>query len=161
MNFISDNDQSFYDGIVEHLESLNITFEDNLQSEILCLTSKEHVFLEEEFLNRLRKGTEVARSPDLYEKVLPDVKKSMETEKVTFQNRLGVLLINLEQAKTESALQKAVWSTEGILLLISMFVAGMWFNDPEGNYEPLLVGLGIAISLLSLWLKFGRWRNLT
>ncbi len=55
---------------------------------------------------------------------------------------------------------KVVWVSETILILSPMFIAGKWYKDPSGNYEPVIVGLGLAIALVAIGIKFATSKKL-
>ena len=87
---------------------------------------------------------------------LNPIEESMAGDLASFHNDLNAFVIELKQQKSTSSFEKGIWIFEGFLLLVSMFIAGMWYQNPKGNYEPILVGLALITSLIALWLKFGR-----
>ena len=85
--------------------------------------------------------------------MLPDVESSMATDLAKFQNDLSAIAVQLKLAHRKSSTEKILWGLEGLLLLMSMFISGMWYKDPTGNYEPILVVVGLVISFIFLGIK--------
>jgi len=156
MDFISLENSNFYREVMKHMQTLKLQYYPAIETDVQNLAKDVQVSFKNKCFKILRKSTEVARSPKLYERMLPEVESSMDDDLANFQNTLNAFVINLKQQKSTSNIEKGTWIIEGLLLLVSMFLAGMWYQNPNGNYEPVLVGLGLTISLIALWLKFGR-----
>ncbi len=156
MDFISSENATFYQEIINHMGTINLQHYPLIESDVQKLAKSVHASFKQECLSRLKKSTEIARNPKLYERMIPKVEESMASDLANFQNDLNALVIDLKQQKFISSFEKAVWGFEGLLLLFSMFIAGMWYKNPEGNYEPVLVGLALIIPLIAVWMKFGR-----
>ena len=85
--------------------------------------------------------------------MLPDVESNMATDLARFQNHLNATAVQLKLEHRKSLTEKFFWGFEGLLILVSMFITGMWYKDPTGNYEPILACLGLAIPLIALGIK--------
>lgn len=155
MDFIAKGNERLYQEVLDHLLALKPRFHGSLESEVQGIAAKAQEGFKQEALSRLRRSTEVAKFPDLFDKVLPDVEAEMANDLAVFQNSLAAIVLDLKLNSGRSALAKALWVMEGALLLASMFIAGMWYNNPAGNYEPVLVGLALIISLVGVGIKIG------
>jgi len=153
MNFIVVGNANLYSRVIEHLTKLNVNFTQNLEFDIQILTKSAQEQFKAEALAIFQKSTEIARSPNLYERMLPELESEMASNLAVFQNTLNAAILELKHKSSVSTLSKALWCLEAILLLTSVFIAGMWYKDPNGNYEPILVGLGLVIPLVGLIIK--------
>lgn len=156
MDFISLENSNFYHELMKHMQTLKLQYYPTIEADVQNLAKNAQISFQNECFKVLKKSTEVARSPNLYERMLPEIESSMAEDLANFQNTLNAFVINLKQQKSVSKVEKGAWIFEALLLLVSMFFAGMWYQNPTGNYEPVLVGLGLIISLIALWLKLGR-----
>ncbi|MEH6579700.1 MAG: hypothetical protein V7731_21800 [Amphritea sp.] len=154
MDFIEVGSSKLYQTVLDHLCTLSVDYHPMLETEIRALAKSAHDTYKEAALDRLNKNTIVARSPQLYERMLPEVKEGFSTDMANFHNTLNVAILELKQSNTMPISTKIFWSVEASLLLASMFIAGMWFKDPDGNYEPILVGLALVIPLLAIVVRF-------
>lgn len=134
---------------------LDLTYYPQIERDIQGLANFAQELYKAEAVTFLQKSTKLAGKPNLYERMLPDVESSMATDLAKFKNQLNATAIQLKLVHRKSAMEKFLWGLEGLLLLISMFISGMWYKNPAGNYEPFLVGLGLAIPLIALGIKFG------
>ena len=155
MGFIAAGNALLYEKVIKHLGTLNQSYNDQLEAEVQSLAMEAQASFKAESLKRLQKSTEIARNPKLYERMAPEVESSMATDYANFQNSLNVIVLDLKHKNYMSPVIKGLWYLEGFLLLASMFISGMWFKDPSGNYEPILVGLGFVIPLLAVGIKIG------
>jgi hypothetical protein len=153
MDFIVEENAELYRVAIEHLKSLNPDYYPKLESDVLTLVKAVQESFSAEGEKYLQKGTERARRPDLYERMLPDVEAGMASELAKFQNSLNVAILNLKANRKMSPLLKTFWGVEALVILTSMFIAGMWYKDPDGVYEPILVGLGLTIPLVAVGIK--------
>jgi len=153
MNFIVLGNANLYTQVIEHLTRLNINYTKNLESDIQILTKSAQEQFKFEALIVFQKSTEIARSPNLYERMLPELESEMASNLAIFQNSLNAAVIELKNKISVSPLGKSLWFLEAVLLLSSMFIAGMWYKDPNGNYEPILLGLGLVIPLVGIIIK--------
>ncbi|MBT4492464.1 MAG: hypothetical protein HOC70_04410 [Gammaproteobacteria bacterium] len=150
MEFIRESDQEFYHEMHEHLVSLPFRYDELLLAQLLQLIDDIHIQLAEELKKRLKKSAELARAENLYERMLPEVENTLELEAKFFANAVEVYLHNLAASGTDSASRQVFWASELVLIAICIFLAGMWFKDPTGNYEPIILGLGFVVSLLAV-----------
>jgi len=155
MDFIATGNSRLYQEVIKHLGTLNPRYNAQLEADVQDLAERVQESYKKESLIRLQKSTEIARNPKLYERMVPEVEGSMATDLANFHNSLSAFVLNLKRKNKISAIEKGLWCFEGLLLLLSMFIAGMWFKDPDGNYEPILVGLGFVIPLLAIGIKLG------
>ncbi len=125
----------------------------NIEIDIQTLATSAQESYKSEALPRFKKATEQANISRLYERMLPEVESGMDTDLANFQNSLNAEVVKLKLSTGKSLLEKWLWGFEAILLLISMLIVGMWLKDPDGNYEPVLVGLSIIVALLPLGIK--------
>ena len=156
MEFISQENLNFYQEVITHMKTLNLQYYPSIETDIHKLVIGFQESLKKECFKRLKKSTEIARSPILFERMVPEVEKSMTGDLANFQNSLNAFVIDLKQQKSISSFEKAVWAFEVLLLLSSLFIAVMWYKNPDGNYEPVLVGLALIIPLIAVWMKFGQ-----
>lgn len=160
MNFISSYNSSLYQVIITHMRTLNLYYYQSLESEVQELAKQFQQTFKEEALKRLKKSTEVARAPNLYERMVSEVEQSMANDLANFHNSLNAIIIDLKLNSHMTPIEKTLWVFEGLLLLSSMFIAGLWYKDPSGNYEPILVGLGLIIPLIAIGIKYGSKKQL-
>ena len=156
MNFIFQGNLNFYQEVIAHMKTLNLQYYPSIETDIQKLAIGFQKSFKKECFERLKKSTEIARSPTLFERMIPEIEKSMDGDLANFQNTLNAFAIDLKQQKYISSFEKAVWAFEGLLLLSSMFIAGMWYKNPAGNYEPVLAVLALIISSIAVWMKFCR-----
>lgn len=155
MDLIAEGNARILQETLEHVNSLNLTYYPEIESDIQGLAKSAQESFKAEVLPRFKKSTETAGKPQLYERMLHKVESGMANDLAKFQNQLNVTCVHLKLNNTMSPTEKFLWGFEGILLLVSMFIAGMWYKDPAGNYEPVLVGLGLVIPILAIGIKFG------
>ena len=155
MNFIAKGNANLYHEVLGHLGTLKTNYYPQLEYDVQEFANEAQESFKKETLTRLKKSTEIAGNPQLYERMLPDVENSMATDLAKFQNSLNALALELKLNTKMPPTIKALWALEAALLLVSVFIAGMWYVDPEGNYEPILVALGLVISLMAIGIKFG------
>jgi len=153
MEFISEGNYKLFQAVIDHIHSMEISYYQNIENDIQALAISAHESYTSKALPYFKKSTEQANISNLYERMLPDVESSMATDLATFQNSLNTEVVKLKLSSSMTPLEKLFWGFEAILLLISMLIVGMWIKDPEGNYEPILVGLGIIVSLLPVGIK--------
>jgi len=63
-------------------------------------------------------------------------------------------LMNIDVADSGSKFSKPMLALEGLLLLVTAFLAGMWAADQDGNYEPFIVITTALLGLLELMRRF-------
>ena len=144
-----------YQAVIEHLCTLNINYSSMLETEIRAIAKAAHDNYKEVACDKLSKSTVLAKAPQLYERMLHDIKSGFATDMANFHNSLNVAILELKQNSTMPIGLKILWAIEAFLLLASMFIAGMWYKDPNGVYEPIVVGLALVIPLLAVAAKFG------
>lgn len=154
MDLIEAGSSNLYQTVLDHLCALTIDYSPMLETEIRAVAKSAHDSYKEVALDRLNKSTVVARNPQLYERIMPDVKSGFATDMANFHNSLNIAIIELKQKVTMPISTKVIWSMEASLILASMFIAGMWYKDPGGNYEPIVVGLALVIPLLAIFARF-------
>jgi|GEM_PF-1342930 len=153
MNFIVLGNASLYSQVIEYLKKLNVNYTNSLESDVQALTKSAQEQFKIEALTVFQKSTEIARSPNLYGRMLPELESEMASNLAVFQNSLNAAILELKIKSSISPLSKSLWFLEAVLLLSSMFIAGMWYKDPNGNYEPILLGLGLVIPLVGVIIK--------
>ena len=154
MDLIETGSSQLCQTVLDHLCTLTVDYSPMLETEIRAIAKSAHDRYKEVALEKLNKSTVVARSPQLYESMVPKVRSAFATDIANFHNSLNVAVLELKQTTTMPIGTKLLWSVEAFLLLSSMFIAGMWYKDPNGNYEPILVGLALVIPLLAIVTKF-------
>lgn len=159
INFIAEGNSNFYRAVLDYLESSNIKYYSQLESDIQELVCAAQKVFKSQSLKFLTRSTEVARSPDLYERVVKDVEAEMATDLANFQNKLNSVVLELKLSSAMPPITKAFWLLEAVLVSISLFIAGIWYKDPVGNYEPILAGLGLSISLIGIGIKFSQHKS--
>lgn len=158
MDLISEGNARIYQETLQYVSSLNLAYYPEIENDIQGLARSAQESFKTEALPRFKKSTETAGNPQLYEHLLPEIESGMANDLAKFQNQLNAASVHLKLNNVMSPTEKLLWGIEGLLLLISMFIAGMWYKDPSGNYEPVLVGLGLVIPLLAIGIKFGAKR---
>ncbi|TMN85279.1 hypothetical protein CWB72_20315, partial [Pseudoalteromonas phenolica] len=126
--------------ILSYIDTLNLKYDSSLENDISKLAQDAQKQFKVESIAKLEKSTEVAGNPKLFERMLPDVEAEMANNLAIFQNNLNAKVLDLKENTIKSPIEKSLWVVEFMFLAISIFIAGMWFKDPEGNYEPFLVG---------------------
>ena len=159
MNFIAKGNASLYGAVLDYLKNANVAYSPQLESDIQELANTTQKIFKSESLNRLKKSTEIARSAELYERMVTEVEAGMGTDLANFQNLLNSAVLELKLGSHMPPLTKVFWCLEAVLLLVSMFVAGMWYKDPKGNYEPILVGLGLVIPIIAVLIKLNQHKS--
>ena len=66
------------------------------------------------------------------------------------ESRIQQRIISLKSMTSFSWPDKLALSLEGTLLLAIAFLAGKWSNDPQGNYEPYIVILGVVMPVVEI-----------
>jgi hypothetical protein len=158
MELISKVDSKLFQVAMEHVSSLNLDYSDQLESEVENLVTKAQENLKAEALAFYKKSTEHAKSPQLYALLLPDLEATMYSDLAKFKNSLNSNILQFKLNIQTPTKIKALYFLEALLLLLSMFVAGMWFKDPSGNYEPIIVILALIIPLIAVFIKMGSKR---
>lgn len=161
MNFISSCNSRLFQEALDHITTLNLSYYPQLETEIQEIVKNSQEVFKKEALPRLKKSTEIARAPHLYERMVPEVESAMANDHANFHNSLNANVLDLKLNSHLNPIEKALWVVEGLLLLFSMFVAGLWYKDPQGNYEPLLVALGLIIPILAIGIKLSSKSCLT
>ncbi len=159
MDFIAKGNANLFQIAISHIESLDCSYSIKLEGDVQAIMSFAHDSFKKESLIWLRKSTELAGNPKLYERMLPEVELSMSSDWDKFLNLLDALVIKLKHSQKMSLFTKICWFAEAIILLVSVFIAGIWYEDPDGNYEPIIVGLLIVISIIALIMKLSRKLN--
>jgi len=154
IDLIEASSSKLYQAVLDHLCTITIDYSPMLETEIRAIAKTAHDSYKEVAFDRLNESAVVARSPQLYERMLPEVKSGFATDMANFHNSLNVAILELKQSSTLPTSAKIIWSVEAFLMLVSMFIAGMWYQDPNGNYEPIVVGLALVIPLLAVIAKF-------
>jgi hypothetical protein len=160
MELISKVNSKLFQVAMEHVSSLNLDYSDQLESEVESLVTKAQENLKAEALALAfyKKSTEHAKSPQLYALLLPDLEATMYSDLAKFKNSLNSNILQFKLNIQTPTKIKALYFLEALLLLLSMFVAGMWFKDPSGNYEPIIVILALIIPLIAVFIKMGSKR---
>lgn len=153
MYFIAKGNASLYQSVIDYIKELDLTYHPSMEADFQSLASGAQEHYKSECLPRLQKSTEVAGKPSLFERMLPEVESDMATDLAKFHNSLNAAIIQIKLSKHVPPITKALWGLEAVLLLATMFIAGMWFKDPDGNYEPLIAGLSLAIPLIFVSIK--------
>lgn len=158
MDFIAQGNASLYETVIDYIQVLELSYYTLIEADIQSLAADAQQHYKSACLSRFQKSTLHAGKPSLYEKMLPELESRMATDLAKFQNSLNAAIVQIKLNKQISPMTKVLWSLEVILLLASMFIAGMWFKDPDGNYEPLIVGLSLAIPLILVGIKLSSKR---
>ena len=153
MDYISEENKTLYKESINYLNESSLNYHPELEINVQKLVKEAHETYKNDVLVRFQKSTDVVGNPNLYQRMLPEIESSMASDLAKFQNELNLLLAKLKHANKATPLTIAMWAIEGILLLISVFIAGMWYKNPNGNYEPILVSLGCLMPLLAICMK--------
>ncbi len=155
MDLIFKGNSELYNAAISQFQTLEIPYNASLESDIQRIANTAQKQYKSECLPRLQKSTEHTGKPNLYERMLPEVEAAMATDLAKFQNSLNAAVVQLKLNKRNLPLGRVLWALEAILLLTSMFFAVMWFKDPGGNYEPIIVCLGLGIPIVGIFIKIG------
>ncbi|PHR54871.1 MAG: hypothetical protein COA47_14725 [Robiginitomaculum sp.] len=153
MNMIADLSANLYSEILSHIDVLSLKYYSTIETDIADLARAAQEKLKVETIAKFQKSTEMAGKPKLYERMLPEVEAEMANNLATFQNNLNAKIIEIKQSTQRSPLEKVLWLFEIIILVTSIFVSGMWFKDPQGNYEPVVVALTLVMPLIYLVIR--------
>jgi len=154
MDFILESNAKLFQSVIEHMKELGLAYYPELESDIQSLAKLAQESFKKNALIRFQKSTELAGNPKLYERMLPELESGMATDLANFQNNLNAATVQLKFNNKMSPLTKVLWGLEAVLLSASIFIAGMWYKEPDGNYEPIVVGLTLMISFIGLGIKF-------
>lgn len=152
MNLISCSDANFYSEVLDHIDTLKLQYNSTIESDIVQLTNNAQDSFKVKVIEKFTKSTEVTNSAKLFDRLLPDVETDLANNRAVFLNSLNAKIIDIKKT-SKSSIEKILWVIEIIIVLTSIFIAGMWFKDPQGNYEPILVGLGLVIPLIYLGIR--------
>lgn len=108
---------------------------------------------ENKVTNDFDKSCEAFGRKGIFERIEEDFKGEFITNRAEFRNDLQNYLIQFKNNEEKGRAPKVLIWIEVILLVAMALVAGMWFKDPEGNYEPLLIILGLPLSAIAVILK--------
>ena len=153
MKMISELTHELYLEVLSYCDALNLKYSPSLETDISQLASDAQLKFKIESIAIFKKSTELVGKPNLFERMLPEVEADMANNLAIFENNLNTKILELKHSTVKSPIERVLWVLEVIFLVISIFVSGMWFNDPSGNYEPFLVGLLSVISLIPLIIK--------
>jgi hypothetical protein len=153
MNMIAELTAKIYSEILIYIDTLNLKYYSSLEDDIAKLALEAQKKFKIETIAKLEKSTQMAGNPKLFERMLPEVEADMANGLAIFQNCLNTKVLELKQSTVKSPVERTLWVVEFTFLAISIFVSGMWFNDPDGNYEPFLVGLVSVMSLILLIIR--------
>lgn len=150
---ISSLHDQLYTEVLTYIDILKLEYCSSLESEVSELVENTLKYIEPKMLSVFQKSTKIAGKPELYERLLPDVINEESTRKATFQNQLNLKVLQLKSTQTKSPLEKTLWVIEIAMITSLIFISGMWFSDPEGNYEPLFAGLSLLVPFLYLLIR--------
>jgi len=153
MGFIASGNANLYLAVNDHLEKLNLQYYPKIEGDVKELAIAVQVQYKNKSLEKLKKSAAIAGKSKLYERMIPEVEASMVSDYENFENSLNVIAINLKNSRTMSVFGKWLWYLEALLLAISLFIAGMWYKNPTGNYEPILVVLALVIPAIAIGIK--------
>tara|TARA_Y100000588_G_scaffold180051_1_gene193866 strand:+ start:1224 stop:1481 length:258 start_codon:yes stop_codon:yes gene_type:complete len=73
--------------------------------------------------------------------------------RTNFQNQLNLKIIELKIVHVKTPLEIGLWVLDLVVIAALIFISGMWFSDPEGNYEPLFAGLGLLVPFIYVLIR--------
>lgn len=153
MKNISARYVELYTQILNHLVALDPKFTNELESEVQELAQSAQVIFKVEAIKLFKESTVMAKKPNHFDRLLPDLESNMSVDFANFQNALNTAVLQIKYKTTVPPLAKVLWAIELMMLLIAAGVAGMWYKDPTGNYEPIIVGLSLVIPLVGVAIK--------
>ncbi|EOX4815537.1 hypothetical protein ACFKIV_004603, partial [Vibrio alginolyticus] len=153
MELVSRLDSNLYSSALVHIDSLNIQYSSSLESDISCLVSEAKTRFAKKVLSVFQRSTEIAGKPDLYEALLPDLMSEISATRTNFENQLNLKIIELKRVHIKTPLEIGLWVLELVVIALLIFISGMWFSDPEGNYEPLFAGLGLLVPFIYVLIR--------
>ena len=153
---ISVESKSLYSNILEYVAEAPLQPSENLEGQIAKISEEIHEKFCQEALPFFQKSVEQTRKPELFDRMLPDLESKLAKNRADFQNRLNLLV---QKINDQSGRDKAIiilWGVEFTLLALTIFIAGMWYQKPDENYEPLLVLLASLAAITGLIIKWRR-----
>jgi hypothetical protein len=153
MTIIAEVNTKVYSEILSYIDALNLTYSSSLENDISELAQYAQKQFKTESIAKLEKCTEMVGNPKSFEKILPEVEAEMASSYAIFKNNLNAKVLYLKQTTVKSPVERALWALEIICLVVTIFVSGMWFNNPDGNYEPLIVCLTAVMILIPLIIR--------
>lgn len=153
MKDVAKRHAELYSVVLNHIVALDPKYTHALETEVQELAQAAQVVFKVEAIDIFKKSTVMARSPSLYDRLLPDLEAGMAADLANFQNSLNTAILKIKQKTTVPPLVKGLWVVELVLLLVAAGVAGMWYKDSTGNYEPIIVGLSLVIPLVGVAIK--------
>lgn len=154
MDLIVKKHHDFYQAVLAHLGSRELNYYLDLESDIQNLIVGSENQFRKDSLICLKKSTEMMGKPELFERILPELDNEMALNTANFNNTLNAVVLDKKFNSSKSTTIWILWGIEGALLLITIFISGMWYSNPIGNYEPIVVGLASMMSLLGLVIRF-------
>lgn len=153
MKLISKLDRKLYTEVILYIDSIKLEYYSSLEVEFSNLVESAKKCIEPKVLIVFQKCTTIAGKPELYERFLLDIVADNSAQKANFHNQLSLKVTELKNVQTKSSIEKGLWVFEILVMVSLIFISGMWFNDPDGNYEPLIIGLSFLLPLIYLLIR--------
>ncbi|MCL6417820.1 hypothetical protein MIB92_19380 [Aestuariirhabdus sp. Z084] len=151
MNLIEEKAVEFYDIAFSHIQALKFTFDPNLESDVGRIVKAELNNFVGPLYDRMAAVCALTGKPELHTRMKPDVELAVERAEKRFDNSLQHYVLDLENSQKVSVFAKGLGVIEVLILISIAFFGGMWANNPDGNYEPFIVLLTVALSGLEVW----------
>lgn len=151
MDKIQSSAKQYYSELLSGVKQSNLKFNPNIEADILGASSDEFDNLLNLLWKRLAQICALAGKPEIFPEMKQEVQSQVDLIFQRFANDIRHYVIELKQKDSQSTLSKFVGYVEIVVLVILAFLAGMWANDPSGNYEPFTVLLGILLTGLEVW----------
>lgn len=143
MDFIAKGNARLYQEALDHLRVLNPSFHPQLESEVEDLARVAQETFRRESLTRLKKSTEIARNPRLFERMIPEVEAAMDIDLANFQNSLNAVTLASKLSTSKSGTTATVErsgeeqpkQTDRELMLRAIALARLAKSEP-GKISP-------------------------
>lgn len=150
MDCIHSTNANLYKAALDAAKSYSLDYSTELENLILTEVEKIQEQYSQEFTDDFKKRCVTFGRKGLFGSIESQYTGELNTNRAEFQSDLRHYIIELKSDKTLSKKQKILMGIEGAILLAMTFLAGMWFKDPSGNYEPLIAIGGLLIPAIAI-----------
>ncbi len=153
INIIMSSNNQLLLNVLDHMNTLKMQYYPMIETHILQIAQHAQDIFKLKAYDIFAKSTKQSGKPELYDRMLPNLEENMAKIFAEFRNRLNSTVIELKRKSLVSATAKILWRIDAVLLFVSAIIAGMWIENPSGNFEPILAGLTILIMFIAFIAK--------
>ncbi len=150
MDCIHSTNSILYKDALDAAKSYSLDYSTDLEKFILDEVERVQEQYVQEFTENFKKRCVTFGRNGHFGSVENQYTGEFNTNRAEFQSDLKNYIIKLKSNTTLNKKQKILMGIEGAILLAMTFLAGMWFKDPGGNYEPLIAIGGLLIPAIAI-----------